>query len=150
MPITRRGRPPASSSAAKPATIPACVDPVTVQTRIVSKKTPSCSSCCATSKAQLAKPSPPSGWSLAPAGMAYGVPPRASTSAMACFHESRKPMSKPASSSRTSAPMIRLSMMLPTRSLTLSGQSTHFSCTSTQLIPRCAATAATWRVWLDW
>ncbi len=82
--------------------------------------------------------------------MAYGVPPRASTSAMACFHESRKPMSKPASSSRTSAPMIRLSMMLPTRSLTLSGQSTHFSCTSTQLMPRCAATAATWRVWLDW
>ncbi len=49
MPITRRGRPPAASSAAKPAIIPACVEPVTVQTRIVSKKTPSCSSCWATS-----------------------------------------------------------------------------------------------------
>ena len=43
MPITRRGRPPASSRAANPAIIPACVDPVTVQTTIVSKKTPSCS-----------------------------------------------------------------------------------------------------------
>ena len=82
--------------------------------------------------------------------MAYGVPPRASTSAMACFQESRKPMSKPDSSRRTSAPMIRLSMMLPTRSLTASGQSTHFSCTSTQPSPRCAATAATCRVWFDW
>ena len=59
-------------------------------------------------------------------------------------------MSNPASSSRTSAPMIRLSRMLPTRSLTQSGQSTHFSWTSTHLIPSRAATAATWRVWLDW
>ncbi len=49
MPSTRRGRPPASSSAANPAIMPACVEPVTVQTTIVSKKTPSSSSCCATS-----------------------------------------------------------------------------------------------------
>ena len=35
-------------------------------------------------------------------------------------------------------------------SLTESGQSTHFSCTSRHFRPRCAATAATWRVWLDW
>ena len=46
--------------------------------------------------------------------------------------------------------MIRLSRMLPTRSLTASGQSTHFSCTSTHFIPIRAATAATCRVWLDW
>ena len=46
MPSTRRGRPPASSSAANPAIIPACVEPVTVQTTMVSKKTPSSSSCC--------------------------------------------------------------------------------------------------------
>ena len=60
-------------------------------------------------------------------------------------------MSKPAGSSRTSAPMIRDSRMLPTRSLTESGQSTHFSWTSTQAFsPSFAATAATWRVWLDW
>ena len=59
-------------------------------------------------------------------------------------------MPKPAGSSRTSAPMIRLSRMLPTRSLTQSGQSTHFSWTSTAFIPIFAATAATWRVWLDW
>jgi hypothetical protein len=59
-------------------------------------------------------------------------------------------MPKPAGSSRTSAPMIRLSMMLPTRSLTQSGQSTQFSCTSTAFRPSDAATAATWRVWLDW
>ena len=57
MPRTRRGR----SCAANPAIIPACVEPVTVQTTIVSKKTPSAASCSATSTAQLAKPSPPSG-----------------------------------------------------------------------------------------
>ena len=95
MPSTRRGRPVRSSSAAKPAIIPACVEPVTVQTTIVSKKTPSCSSCAATSKAQLAKPSPPSGCSEAPAGMAYGLPPAASTSAIASSHDCRMPMSKP-------------------------------------------------------
>ena len=59
-------------------------------------------------------------------------------------------MPNPAGSSRTSAPMIRLSRMLPTRSLTQSGQSTQFSCTSTAFSPSFAATAATWRVWLDW
>ena len=48
---------------------------------IVSKKTPSSRSCAATSYAQLAKPSPPSGWSEAPAGIAYGLPPPASISA---------------------------------------------------------------------
>ena len=82
--------------------------------------------------------------------MAYGVPPRAFTSSIASFHESLNPMPNPAGSRRTSAPMIRLSMMLPTRSLTQSGQSTQFSCTSTALRPSLAATAATWRVWLDW
>ena len=70
MPTTRRGRPPASSSTAKPAIIPACVEPVTEQTTIVSKNTPSSRSCSATSIAQPAKPWPPSGWSEAPAGIA--------------------------------------------------------------------------------
>ena len=83
--------------------------------------------------------------------MAYGVPPRLSTSSSACCHESRKPMSKPAGSSRTSAPMTRLSRMLPTWVLSGSVHSgTQFSCTSTHSSPRWAATAATWRVWLDW
>src|SRR6478672_10411638 len=58
-------------------------------------------------------------------------------------------MSKPAASSRTSAPMIRERRMFPTRSYTTSGQSTQCSCTSTQRSPRCADTAATWRVWFD-
>ena len=39
--------------------------------------------------------------------------------------------------------------MLPTRSLTESGQSTQLSWTSTARRPSRAATAATWRVWLD-
>ena len=56
MPITRRAR----SWAAKPAIIPACVEPVTEHTITVSKKTPSAASCSATSCAQRAKPSPPS------------------------------------------------------------------------------------------
>ena len=112
MPSTRRGR----SWPAKPAIIPACVEPVTEQTTIVSKNTPSSRSCSATSPAQPAKPRPPSGWSDAPAGIAYGLPPRASTSASACSQLGRKPMSKPAGSSRTSAPMIRESRMLPTLS----------------------------------
>ena len=112
MPITRRSR----SWAAKPAIIPACVEPVTEHTITVSKKTPSAASCSATSCAQRAKPSPPSGWSEAPAGIAYGVPPAASTSAIACSQLSLKPIPKPASTSRTSAPMSRLSWMLPTRS----------------------------------
>jgi hypothetical protein len=58
--------------------MPACVEPVTEQTTTVSKKTPSSASWAATSCAQFANPRPPSGWSLAPAGIAYGVPPRAS------------------------------------------------------------------------
>ena len=67
MPMTwRSGR----SSSAKPAIIPAWVEPVTVQTSTWSKKMPSSASCAATSRAQLAKPRPPSGWSDAPAGMA--------------------------------------------------------------------------------
>ena len=70
---SRAGR---GSSSAKPATMPACVEPVTEQTMIVSKKTPSSRSCSATSTAQPAKPRPPSGWSEAPAGIAYGLPPR--------------------------------------------------------------------------
>ena len=66
IPITRRSR----SWAAKPATIPACVEPVTEHTITVSKKTPSSASCSATSCAQRAKPRPPSSWSEAPAGIA--------------------------------------------------------------------------------
>ena len=112
MPSTRRSR----SWPANPAIIPACVEPVTEQTTIVSKKTPSSASWRSTSAAQPAKPSPPSRWSDAPAGIAYGLPPAASTSASACFQLSRKPMPNPLGSSRTSAPMIRLSSMLPTRS----------------------------------
>lgn len=69
MPMTRRRTPVTSSSAAKPAIIPACVEPVTVHTTMVSKVTPSCCSCSATSKAHRAKPSPPSRCSLAPAGI---------------------------------------------------------------------------------
>jgi hypothetical protein len=46
--------------------------------------------------------------------------------------------------------MMRESWMLPTRSYTLSNQLTQFSCTVTQRMPRCAATAATCRVWFDW
>jgi hypothetical protein len=39
--------------------------------------------------------------------------------------------------------------MLPTLSYTASGQSTQLSWMSTHLSPALAATAATWRVWLD-
>src|SRR5215217_6548389 len=70
--------------------MPAWVDPVTEHTTMVSKKTPSSRSCCSTSYAQFANPSPPSRWSEAPAGIAYGVPPPASTSARACFQLSLK------------------------------------------------------------
>src|SRR5689334_8602999 len=58
-------------------------------------------------------------------------------------------MSNPASTSSTSAPMIRDNRMFPTRSLTASGQSTQLSCTSRAVRPKRAATAATCRVWLD-
>src|SRR5699024_6887562 len=51
---------------------------------------------------------------------------------------------------RTSAPMMRESSILPTLSLPGSSQSTQRSCTRRALRPRWAATAATWRVWLDW
>ena len=95
-PTTRRGRPPASSRTAKPAIIPACVEPVTEHTTIVSKNTPSSRSCSATSIAQPAKPWPPSGWSEAPAGIAYGLPPAARTSASACSQLALNPMPKPA------------------------------------------------------
>ena len=112
IPITRRS----ASWAANPATMPACVLPVTEQTTIVSKKTPSSRSCSATSCAQRAKPSPPSSWSDAPAGIAYGFPPPRSTSASACSQLSLKPIPNSDCTRRTSAPMIRLSWMLPTRS----------------------------------
>ena len=59
-------------------------------------------------------------------------------------------MSKPCGSRRESAPIIRLSRMLPTWVLVGSSHGTHFSCTSRHFRPRWAATAATWRVWLDW
>ncbi len=134
---------------ANPAIIPAWVDPVTLQTMMVSKKTPSSSSCAATSYAQFAKPRPPSRWSEAPAGIAYGVPPAARTSSSACSQLDLTPMPKPSSTRRTSAPMIRESRMLPTRSLTESGQSTQLSWTSRHFRPSLAATAATCRVWFD-
>jgi hypothetical protein len=66
MPMTRRSR----SCPANPAIMPACVLPVTEHTTTVSKKMPSSRSCSSTSKAQLAKPMPPSLWSEAPAGIA--------------------------------------------------------------------------------
>src|SRR3954451_12441606 len=147
-PSTRRGRPPCSSSCANPATIPAWVDPVTEHTTTVSKKTPSSASCAATSCAQFANPSPPSGWSDAPAGIGYGFPPRASISRSAVSQLSLNPMPNPALTSRTSAPASREMRMLPTLSYTASGQSTQLSCTSTHFSPTCAATAATCRVWL--
>ena len=78
-----RARARCRSWAAKPAIIPAWVEPVTEQTTTVSKKTPSSRSWSATSSAQRAKPRPPSGWSEAPAGIAYGLPPRSSTDASA-------------------------------------------------------------------
>ena len=52
MPITRRAR----SWRAKPAIIPACVLPVTEQTTIVSKKTPSSRSCASTSSRPAGEP----------------------------------------------------------------------------------------------
>ncbi len=116
MPSTRRVRPPASSSAANPATMPAWVDPVTEHTTTVSKKTPNSLSCSATSYAQPAKPRPPSGWSEAPAGIAYGLPPPSSTSRSASSQLSLKPMPNPARTNRTSAPASRLIRMLPTLS----------------------------------
>jgi hypothetical protein len=66
IPITRRSR----SWPANPAIIPACVLPVTEHTITVSKNTSSSRSCTASSCAQRAKPSPPSSWSDAPAGIA--------------------------------------------------------------------------------
>ena len=143
MPSTRRRTPVRSSSAANPPIMPAWVEPVTVQTMIVSNVMPSAFSCSASSNAQFAKPRPPSGCSEAPAGIGYGLPPDASTSASALRHESRTPMSKPASSRRESAPIMRDSRMLPTWSLVESSPGTHFSCTSRALSPRWAATAAT-------
>jgi hypothetical protein len=113
MPMTRRpGRP----SSANPAIMPACVEPVTVHTITWSKKMSCSASCCATSRAQLAKPRPPSGWSDAPAGIGYGFPPDSTTESIARCQLSRSPMSNPAGSSRTSAPMMRDSWMFPTLS----------------------------------
>ena len=96
--------------------MPAWLDPVTVHTMIVSKKVSRSASWASTSTAQLAKPRPPSGWSEAPAGMGYGVPPASITDCNARFQLSRTPMSKPAGSMRTSPPMMRVSWMLPTLS----------------------------------
>ena len=93
--------------------MPACVLPVTEQTTTVSKKTPSSFSCASSSRIQFAKPSPPSGWSEAPAGMAYGFPSPASSSATVSSQAFLKPMLNPALTSRTSAPSIRDSWMLP-------------------------------------
>ena len=113
MPMTRRSW---RSSRANPAIMPACVEPVTVQTMTWSKKMPCSASCCATSRAQLAKPRPPSGWSDAPAGIGYGFPPASTTESIARCQLSRTPMSNPAGSIRTSPPIIRDSWMFPTLS----------------------------------
>jgi hypothetical protein len=96
--------------------MPAWVEPVTEQTTTVSKKTPSSASWAASSCAQPANPWPPSGWSEAPAGIAYGFPPRSSISASAASQLSLKPIPKPARTRRTSAPARRLIRMLPTLS----------------------------------
>ena len=61
----------------------------------------------------------------------------------------RMPISKPSSTSCVSAPMMRDSRMLPTRSYTASSCGTQLSWMSTHFIPILAATAATIRVWFD-
>ena len=104
----------------------------------------------ATSRAQSAKPSPPNGWSDAPAGIGYGRPPAATTESIARCQLSRTPMSKPASSRRTSPPMMRVSWMFPTTPYIGSPpSSTQRSCTVTHPRPRWRATPVTWRVWFD-
>ena len=60
----------ARSEWAKPAIMPAWVEPVTEHTTTLSKRQPSSASWSSTSKAHEAKPWPPRGWSDAPAGMA--------------------------------------------------------------------------------
>src|SRR6202042_3758265 len=66
-----------------------------------------------------------------------------------CSQLDLTPIPNPASTSRTSAPMIRDSRMLPTRSPTASGQSTQLSWTSTARRPSRPPTAATCLVGLD-
>src|SRR5262249_25673799 len=83
-------------------------------------------------------------------GIGYGRPPSPSISRMVRSQLSLKPIPNWACTRRTSAPRIRLSRMLPTRSYTESGQSTQLSWIRTHFIPTRAAVAATWRVWLDW
>ena len=99
---------------AKPAIIPACVEPVTEQTTIVSKKTPSSASCAG----DLARPAREPVAAERVVGGAGRDRVRLAAAlahlASACSQLSRKPMSKPASERRTSAPMIRESRMLPT------------------------------------
>src|SRR5215469_16024924 len=74
--------------------------------------------------------------------MGYGLPPAARTSSSACSQLFLMPIPKPSATSRTSAPMIRDSRMLPTRSLTESGQSTQLSWTSLAFRPSLAVTAS--------
>ncbi len=76
--------------------MPACVDPVTEHTTTVSKKTPTRVPARRPRTPTGAKPRPPSGWSEAPAGMAYGFPPAASTSRSARSQLSLNPIPNPA------------------------------------------------------
>ena len=111
MPMIRRS--PRDLSAVT-AIMPACVEPVTVHTMTVSKNTPSWRSCSATSRIQFANPRPPSGWSDAPAGIGYGVPPASITESRARCQLSQTPMSTPDYSMRVSPTIIRVNWMMPT------------------------------------
>ena len=102
--------------------MPACEEPVTLQTTIVSKKTPR-------SRLLLPATRGPVGETEAAERVVggtgrdrVGVPPARSTSSSARCQLSLNSMPKPTGSSRTSAPMIRDSRMLPTLSFTESGQ----------------------------
>ena len=132
MPSTRRGR----AWPAKPAIMPACVLPVTLQTTIGVEEDAEL----ALLLLDLVRPVGETETAEPVVGGA-GRDRRTArrrlrrTSASACSQLCLNPMPKPASTSSTSAPMMRDSRMLPTRSLTASGQSTQLSWTSRALSP---------------
>ena len=149
MPITRRGR---VLSAAKPAIIPACVEPVTVQTTIVSKKTPSS----LLLLLDLVRPSWRSpgrraGGRTRRPGSAYGVPPRGldlverllpaapEADVEAGVVEPHVGAHDPRQQDVADPVVDGVGPVDPASP----APARHFS-------PSCAATAATWRVWLDW
>ena len=140
----------ASSSAAKPAIMPAWVEPVTVHTTMVSKKTSSCLLLLGDLVGPVGEAEAAEVVLGGAGGDAVRLAARLLDVGDRLVPGERMPMSKPEGSRRTSAPMIRDSRMLPTLSLTGSSQSTHFSWTRRHFRPSFAATAATWRVWLDW